>query len=181
MEAHHSITVRAATVADADAMGRIHAAAWKTAYVDVMPRPFLDGLDPTVSADRWRAVLSGEVAPPEGIRVEVLVAEIDGEVVAMTSFGDGRDTGPDDPTGELWMLNAHPDAFGTGAAAALDDEVARRLATDHERAFLWVVDDNPRARRFYERQGWRPDGVHKVQEIGGAEIAEVRLVRDLIP
>jgi hypothetical protein len=24
---------------------------------------------------------------------------------------------------------------------------------------LWVLDDNPRARRFYERQGWAATGI----------------------
>ena len=179
MAAEPPIDIRPAVVDDADEMGRIHVAAWRTAYEGVMPAPFLEGLDETPSADRWRAVLAGEVTPPDGLRVDVLVAEAAGRVVAMASFGDGRDRLPDDPTGELWMLNAHPDAFGSGAATALAAEVNRRLAIDHEQAFLWVVDDNPRARRFYEREGWRPDGVTKRQEIGGDEIEEIRLVHPL--
>ncbi len=179
MSPRADIVVRPAEPGDADGMGRIHVAAWRWAYAGVMPSSFLDGLDPVISADRWRSVLAGDTTPPDGLRVRVAVAELDGRVAAMTSFGDGRDRAPDDPTGELWMLNAHPDAFGTGAATALIDEAVRRLAVDHERAFLWVVEDNPRARRFYEREGWRPDGTRKRQAIGEAEIDEIRLTRDL--
>jgi hypothetical protein len=31
---------------------------------------------------------------------------------------------------------------------------------------LWVLDDNPRARRFYEREGWHPDGSAESDYLG---------------
>jgi RimJ/RimL family protein N-acetyltransferase len=37
-----------------------------------------------------------------------------------------------------------------------------------------VLDDNPRARRFYERAGWQPDGAAKTEERWGVAAAEVR-------
>jgi len=39
---------------------------------------------------------------------------------------------------------------------------------------LWVVEANPRARRFYERSGWRPDGARKPFEHGGYAPAAIR-------
>ena len=33
-------------------------------------------------------------------------------------------------------------------------------------AMLWVLGTNARARRFYERRGWRPDGTSKVARLG---------------
>jgi hypothetical protein len=41
-------------------------------------------------------------------------------------------------------------------------------------AILWVLDDNPRARRFYEREGWALDGERKVEPHLGVDVAEVR-------
>jgi RimJ/RimL family protein N-acetyltransferase len=41
-------------------------------------------------------------------------------------------------------------------------------------AVLWVLDDNPRARRFYEREGWTLDGERKEDEYLGLRVAEVR-------
>jgi RimJ/RimL family protein N-acetyltransferase len=39
---------------------------------------------------------------------------------------------------------------------------------------LWVVEANARARRFYERQGFRPDGSTKTARMSGTEAIEVR-------
>lgn len=40
-------------------------------------------------------------------------------------------------------------------------------------ASLWVLEDNPRARRFYEREGWRPDGGRREEEFFGVPTTEV--------
>jgi GNAT superfamily N-acetyltransferase len=46
-------------------------------------------------------------------------------------------------------------------------------------ATLWVIEANPRARRFYEREGWHPDGVERREEIGEVEVTEVRYRRGI--
>lgn len=40
----------------------------------------------------------------------------------------------------------------------------------------WTAEDNPRARAFYARNGFTPDGARKV-EPSWEDLAEVRLVR----
>ena len=50
-------------------------------------------------------------------------------------------------------------ARGTDLAARLLDEAERRVASGgHTSAWLAVVVGNARARRFYEKQGWRDEG-----------------------
>lgn len=49
----------------------------------------------------------------------------------------------------------------------------------HEMA-LWVLKENWRARRFYERAGFLPDGAEEPFEVGGAVVPEVRYVRALM-
>ncbi len=41
-------------------------------------------------------------------------------------------------------------------------------------AFLWVAEDNPRARAFYARNRFRADGAEVTEDIG---LTEVRLTR----
>jgi RimJ/RimL family protein N-acetyltransferase len=48
-----------------------------------------------------------------------------------------------------------------------------RAETFHD-AVLWVLEDNPRTRRFYELAGWRADGAVKDEEWLGKPVREVR-------
>jgi GNAT superfamily N-acetyltransferase len=66
-----------------------------------------------------------------------------------------------------WLdgLYVVPERWGSGLAGELHDralEVVRDLGS--ERCHLWVLEDNPRARRFYERRGWRENGRSRVVE-----------------
>jgi len=45
------------------------------------------------------------------------------------------------------------------------------------RIMLWVLAENERARHFYRRNGFEPDGVEKLAPVGGAELLEVRYRR----
>jgi RimJ/RimL family protein N-acetyltransferase len=42
-----------------------------------------------------------------------------------------------------------------------------------------VLEDNPRARRFYERAGWEPDGKRKAEVRWGVRAPEVRYRKSL--
>jgi GNAT superfamily N-acetyltransferase len=53
----------------------------------------------------------------------------------------------------LCQLFVRPDAWGTGVASELHDRAVELGARR-----LWVMERNARARRFYEKRGWRPDG-----------------------
>lgn len=49
------------------------------------------------------------------------------------------------------------------------------VVTPRTPAQLWVAESNPRARRFYEKNGFLPDGARFVVE--RLDLAELRLVR----
>lgn len=169
-------SVRSPTPQDAARIAEVHIAAWRTAYADVMPADYLAGLDAVRLAERWTEDI---LEPATG--VTNLVGEIDGTIQAISTVGPFRDHALiDDPSGELWMINAHPDAFGTGIATTLHRWALDQLRSDgHHRAALWVVDDNPRARRFYEREGWALDPARKEDTFGDRKIVEVRYIISL--
>ena len=73
-----------------------------------------------------------------------------------------------------------PEHWGDGAGAALMDATILELQTKgYEPAYLWVLADNPRARRFYEKHGWSCDDVFTSLEILGETIEEVRYSRSV--
>ena len=184
------IATRPAVLMDADEFGRIQVAAWRSAYAGVMDKDFLDKMNPDRWAAQWRVVLGVDSEAPDGAWAH-LVAELDGAVVAWCVVGPARDTLGDRaewatevarfapfPEAQLWAINAHPDAYGTGAAKALHDEAITIMRARASSAYLWVARDNPRARRFYEREGWEPDPLEQTDRIGGADVVEVRYVRE---
>jgi GNAT superfamily N-acetyltransferase len=66
---------------------------------------------------------------------------------------------------------------GGGSALIAASETAGREA-GCRRALLWVLEANPRARAFYEKHGYRPDGALKViEEWAGA--VEMRYTKEL--
>ena len=71
---------------------------------------------------------------------------------------------------QLYAINVRQAYWGTGVAQRLHDRSVGNRA-----AFLWVLRDNPRARAFYARNGYRLDGAEKLEEDFGATI--IRMVR----
>ena len=159
--------VRAAGLDDAAALAEVHVRTWQAAYEHVFGRERLAGLDVEARAAHWRLWLS-EPQPHEA----VFVAEEAGRPVAFSWAGESREAAD---LGELYAIYALPEAWGSGAGPAL---MASALAALREAGFraavLWVLDDNPRARRFYEREGWATDGARREGEHLGVATAEVR-------
>jgi GNAT superfamily N-acetyltransferase len=99
------------------------------------------------------------------------------DVVGFASHGPCRDE-PD--SGELFTIYVRPEAWSAGIGRALMNETLTRLRSHgFEQAVLWVLEDNPRTRQFYELGGWHVDGGVKQEEWLGALVREVRYRIDL--
>jgi ribosomal protein S18 acetylase RimI-like enzyme len=162
------VHIRPASPEDALAIETIRVHGWRSAYRHVYPAAELDALP--IDPDRWRSRLH---VPPPGWTT--IVCEDEGRVVGFASSGPSRD---EDEIGELYAIYVEPDAWSTGAGRALMAEAERRLSSEYDAALLWVLEDNPRARGFYERAGWAPDGVRKAEERLGVRAPEVRYRKD---
>ena len=166
--------VRDARPGDEQAIARVHTVTWQAAYAHVFPEEALAAIDVAAREEMWRAAI--EEPPP---RSATFVAERNGDVVGFAGVGAARDE--DVPgAGRVYAIYVAPQAWGTGAGAALmarAEDALRQLG--FEEAILWVLDDNPRARRFYERSGWVLDGAEQHEEFFGQTIREVRYRRDL--
>jgi RimJ/RimL family protein N-acetyltransferase len=49
----------------------------------------------------------------------------------------------------------------------------------YTRAVLWVLSTNAGARRFYERAGWRANGIEDTYEINGVRYPTMRYATEL--
>ncbi|MGZ4382811.1 MAG: N-acetyltransferase family protein [Gaiellaceae bacterium] len=169
--------VRRARPVDAAAIAEVHVRTWQAAYEHVFGAERLAGIDPERRRLGWERALS-ERAEEE----DVFVAEDDGRIVAFAGAGPSRDAPGE---GELYSIYALPEAWGSGVGAALMAEALAALrARGFAESILWVLEDNPRARRFYKREGWRLDEgewARKVEPYLGVDVAEVRYRITLAP
>jgi GNAT superfamily N-acetyltransferase len=163
------VEVRRAQPRDAAEIADVHVRVWRAAYEHVFGPELLAARRPDVAL--WARILANE-------RVAVHVAaDGEGRIAAFVSVGPSRD---DDAEGELYAIYALPDVWGTGVGPALMQVGVDALrAAGHRDAILYVLEDNPRARRFYEREGWTLDGASKRDELLGVEVAELRYRRSL--
>ena len=98
-------------------------------------------------------------------------------MIGFISVGPSRD---EHGVGEVYAIYVDPDLWATGAGRALIERGERELRSTYLVATLWVLEDNPRARRFYERAGWAPDRVTKSDVRWGVRAPEVRYRKVLV-
>ncbi|MFC8519161.1 GNAT family N-acetyltransferase [Streptomyces sp. NPDC057257] len=163
------------TLDDCDRVAEIRVGGWRSAYRGLIPQPYLDSMSVREDAERRRTrLLEGS---PGVVNV---VAERDGEVIGWACHGPYRDG--EVPAGgvELYAIYVDPQRYGAGVGRQLIEESVRRCtAAGHTRMYLWVLEGNARARRFYERSGFRPDGAAEPFEVDGVQVPEVRYVKEL--
>ena len=103
---------------------------------------------------------------------KLVLARRDGRSVGFTLFA------PRSGTLEVFYLAVDPDDWGTGVAGHLllsAEEHARELG--RKTLELWVIDDNERAIRVYERAGWV--GTHEVKRDAPDGRLERRFLRHI--
>ncbi len=114
-------------------------------------------------------------------RVFVLAEE---DVVAgfagFASIGPSRDDDALAGTGELRAIYVDPCHWNRGLGRLLHDHALDALSNDgHRCVTLWVLRTNNRARRFYHRSGWLPDGATKIDTIDSLVLEEIRYHKPL--
>lgn len=94
-----------------------------------------------------------------------------GGLLGVAGAGPARDA---DAPAELelnWIYTLER-AYGSGAGQLLLDAVIGKQA-----AFLWVLEDNPRAQAFYAKNGFVLDGTRKLLPPEWHSLPEVRMIR----
>jgi ribosomal protein S18 acetylase RimI-like enzyme len=175
-----TVSCRPARPDDVEGICTVRIRAWQQGYRGTVPQDFLDSLTVEAEVARWRSrIAEAGLLPGNSVAVR------DGVVVGWSSVGryradeDGDEVaggpapGPD--AGEINAIYVLPERWGAGIGRALMAYSMDRLAADGlSPALLWVLRDNARARRFYERYGFRLDGASHTYEVGGAVLPEVR-------
>lgn len=158
--------IRPSTADDMAGVVDLRIRGWRAAYSQVMPSEFLDRMESRRDREVVRRL---ERHGEPGVRQWVGVV---GDVVVGWAIS-GAATDPQPPAErELYALYTDVATHGSGLAAALLDAVLGDAA-----ASLWVLEENPRARAFYAKSGFAPDGARKMLDGELAHIPEIRMLR----
>jgi ribosomal protein S18 acetylase RimI-like enzyme len=151
------VEIRRARLEDAAAIAAVHVRTWQSAYEHVFGAERLAGLDLAAREGLARQFATD----PES---DAFVVEDEGRIVGFVATGPPEEEGEER---ELYAIYVLPEAWGTEAGTGLMRAAVEAMRARHAAdAILWVLDDNPRARRFYEREGWYADGSAESEYLG---------------
>jgi GNAT superfamily N-acetyltransferase len=157
-----AVELREAQRGDELAVAEVHVRSWQEAYRGLMPDEYLDALDPRDRATRYTFEAADPAAPTTVLAVRA-GADGEGSILGFMTICPSRD-GDAPGLGEVVALYVDPDRHLGGVGRLLMAEARRRLReAGFTEALLWVLDGNDRAARFYEREGWSPDGATRVE------------------
>lgn len=161
-----AVMVRPVRDVDAEALGRVHATCWHETYDHLISKAALERVSARRLAELWTHWAS------QGPEYRMSAALVEGEIVGFVGSGPARDE--DAPRSrELYFIYLLDAWHGTGIGQRLFDAAF----DEGEEGYLWVAEDNPRAHRFYARNGFAPDGATQEEPFLGETLTEVRLVR----
>ena len=126
--------LRPAMPDDAEAIAAVWYEGWVDGHLGHVPK----ALEPHRTLDHFRRRVPPRIA-------RTTVAEVDGRVVGFVTILDD----------EVEQVFVGRGARGAGVADALMRHAEERIAARFDVAWLAVANGNARARRFYERIGWR--------------------------
>lgn len=138
----------------------VHWKAWHEAYPGLVSQEYLDRLTLEKCGEMARRWTDG-----------ILVAKEHGHVIGFAGYGNRGEEATE--TGELFAMYILSEYYGKGIGQLLMNAALEELK-GYRQICLWVLKENKRAIRFYEKNGFSPDG----EEVFSAacNAAEIRMI-----
>ena len=163
-ETNDSIIIKVAET-DEELCGRgyVHCTSWQEAYRGIVCDRYLDTM--TVEATTARARQFPE---------NTLIAKDKEKVVGFAVYGPSRDVDLMD-AGEVVAIYVLSEYYDRKIGYRLMNEAISRLK-EYNTIFVWVLEKNERAIRFYQRYGFEFDGCKKEWNLG-TPVSIVRMIK----
>lgn len=138
----------------------VHWKSWHEAYPGLVDQEYLDAL----TLEKCEKIA---YSWPNNL----IVAKHEGRVIGFIGYGDRGNEAPN--TGEIFALYVLSEYYGKGVAQQLMKTGLEQL-NHYSQICFWVLKENQRAIRFYQKCGFIPDG----QELNSPNIGatEIRMV-----
>ena len=163
------MTVREMIEADCKAVGALYSAAWREGYKGLLPKELLDKITP----ERYevRSHVNGFLNEGSFVAVE-------GERIVAHCHARAADEPKMRGWGEIHTLYTHPEYWRQGCGTAVFRRAEEWL---YDRGFddvyLYVLESNERAERFYRSQGFFPNMDTLCCDLGGEVVTDNRFIK----
>lgn len=166
------IIIREALPEDAYEYAACHISSWRSAYKGIVPDEYLDNLSIDQGAEKFKQNLD------ELKDYAYYCAIHENKIVGILIFGKSRDE--DKPnSGEVCAIYLTEEFWGKGYGGKMMNyakDALKRIG--YNEIIVWVLAENSRARRFYEKCNFIFDGTKKKIEIG-KPLVEIRYMLNL--
>ncbi len=165
--------IRYANINDSDVLADIHSQTLIASFKGIIPDDFLYE---NFSFERRRNGLYRELLKGHP---ETAIMYLDSRPVGMLTFGESRYSEKEELLIEIWRIYILPSYWRKGIGTELMNWGINEIRSKgFKKAELWVLEDNKRARLFYEKYGFKHDG--KVRIINsGKDLNEYRYIIDI--
>ena len=157
--------IRYANSNDAEALGKIHSQSSQEGYKGIIPD---DVLYDVFSLERRTSRFISELSIGEP---RTAIVFEDDNPAGLISIGKCRYGNNDESWIEIWRVYIIREFWGSGAAKDLIEwginEIKRTGIKNIE---LWVLEENMRARSFYEKIGFKHDNTSMMSDSGDIEL-----------
>ena len=155
--------IREAFQSDCDGIGKVYFESWKIAYQNLLPQTYLDSL--TV-----------ENCTPDKVSENDIVLVGHDNVLGVCHISQARSRDKK-VWGEIVAIYLLPEIWRNGAGSELLQYSLGKLKKNRfKNICLWVLKDNIKARKFYEKNGFQLSRNERDVEIAGCEVREVEYI-----
>lgn len=148
---------------NAFAISHVYEESWRFAYKHIIPQSYLD----SIPVGRWAPHLR-----KEGMYTLVMLEK--DSVIGTSSYCESRF--PEfSGMGEIVSIYLLPEYMGKGYGRLLLQAAVEELKkSGYREIFLWVLEENHRARAFYEKNGFVQSDRYLEDTIGGKQLREIQ-------
>lgn len=149
-------------------ISNIYEQSWKYAYKGIIPQAYLD----SIPKGQW----CGAFDNPDRYTLVMLDDE---KIIGTSTYCKSRFEDYED-WGEIVSIYFLPEYMGKGYGKPLLEQAVEELKTmGFQTVFLRVLEDNNRARLFYEKYGFKYGGKYYDDTIGGKQLRELQYVYNI--
>ena len=147
------------------AISKVYEESWKYAYKGIVPQTYLE----SIPEGQWASNIE------QDNRKNLIVVK-DKTIIGTAGFGKSRMDEMEN-FGEIISIYLLPEYMGKGYGRLLLQTVLGELKKmGFGSVFLWVLEENNHARKFYEKCGFVQSERYLINNIGGKDLKEVQYV-----